>query len=432
MKRIAPSERKGQALKDLLEGKGGTADGASMLSQLIRLSTEKVLQEFLEEEQTEYLGRERYERDESTRGRRNGYEERTLCSAEGTMKVQVPQIRDTEHPYRSKLWSSLKKKSEVLEQIVTEMWVRGLSVRDVEQAMESATGAFVLSNSAVSQVTENLYEQYDAFRSRDLSRLDVAYLFIDAVYEPSRRYGANTAVLCAWGICSDGGRTLISLSTGTGESYEGCVEFLRDMVSRGLRPPLTITTDGAPGMTKAVDSMWPSSYRIRCWFHKMQNLEAKVPKSAWAEFKSRVEDARDAPTYEEGKKRMNALIASIKSEFPSACRCLSDDMEASLNHLRVPVRHRPYVRTTNLVERTFVEERRRTKTIPHLWDEKSLEKIVFAVLIRVSERWSKRQFGELEQREIKKLREELGLGKEREDTDPTSKKKRRSAGHVAA
>ena len=94
-------------------------------------------------------------------------------------------------------------RSEVLEAIVTEMYARGLSVRDVEEAMMSATGAFVLSDTSVSQVTEKLYEQYEAFRKRDLSGYRVEYLLVDAVYESLRRYGCKQAVLCCWGICTD-------------------------------------------------------------------------------------------------------------------------------------------------------------------------------------------------------------------------------------
>ena len=74
-----------------------------------------------------------------------------------------------------------------------------------------------------------------------------------------------------------------------------------------------------------------------------------------------------------------------------------------------PQRHQQYVRTSNLVERAFVEERRRTKVIPHLWTEGSLVHLVFGVLIRVSDRWGKKCFSEFEQQQIRSLRERLKL-----------------------
>ena len=127
---------------------------------------------------------------------------------------------------------------------------------------------------------------------------------------------------------------------------------------------------------------------------------------------------------------MASIVEKYTDQFPEACRCLKDDAEASLNHLYLPVRHRQYVRTTNLVERSFVEERRRTKTIPHLWDEKSLIKLVFATLIRVSDRWSKRQFSQLEENTIIRLRNQI-LDENQKINENTITRKRRSACRVA-
>jgi transposase-like protein len=80
---------------------------------------------------------------------------------------------------------------------------------------------------------------------------------------------------------------------------------------------------------------------------------------------------RDAPTFEAGHRRFYDLIAQYQDTIPEACRCLAADAAASLNHRKVPLRHRQYVRTSNLAERAFEKERRRTKVISHLWDEAS-------------------------------------------------------------
>jgi len=200
-----------------------------------------------------------------------------------------------------------------------------------------------------------------------------------------------------------------------------------------MQTPVTITTDGALGLTKALDAMWPLSLRIRCWFHKMQNLQQKVPAGAWPEFKALIVDMRDAPTREKAEERRQAIVARYQSEFPEACRCLLDDAEASLNHLAVPQRHQQYVRTSNLVERAFVEERRRTKVIPHLFEEGSLVNLVYGVLIRVSDRWNKKCFSEFEQQQIRSLRGRLKLDEPEGNTlaSPTQPQTRRSAASAA-
>jgi putative transposase len=141
----------------------------------------------------------------------------------------------------------------------------------------------------------------------------------------------------------------------------------------------------------------------------MQNLHQKMPPQAWPAFQALSAAMRDAPTFEEGQRRQQALLVQYHDSFPEACRCLEDDAEASLHPLKVPAPPRQYVRTSNLAARAFDEERRRTKVIPHLWDEASFVKWVFAVLIRVRECWGKKQFSECEQHQIRDLRQSLGL-----------------------
>lgn len=431
--RIAPSEVKAQELGAMLQGQGEAQSGEELLSALVRLSTERVLQEALEHEQAQALGRGRYERRDGVSGYRNGYEAGTLKTAEGVLRVQVPQIRGREEPYRSQLWDQVANTSEVLKRLIVEMYAGGLSQRDVAYSLEKALGQFILSKSTVSELTDTLTQEYEAFRTRDLSGYEVAYLFIDAVYEPLRRWGSKTGVLCVWAICVEGRKVLLSLSTANSESYASCLEVLRDLVKRGIQTPVTITTDGAAGLTKALDAIWPKALRIRCWFHKMQNLQQKVPPQAWPEFKALVIDMRDAPTVLAAEQRRQAIITRYQRDFPEACRCLLDDGEASLNHLYVPQRHQQYVRTSNLAERAFEEERRRTKVIPHLWDEGSVVKLVFAVLIRVSERWGKKCFSEFEQQQIRSLRKRRQLDEHEVSTpNPTTEpQSRRSAASAA-
>lgn len=119
----------------------------------------------------------------------------------------------------------------------------------------------------------------------------------------------------------------------------------------------------------------------------MRNLEAKIPADRWLEIKAELVAIRDAATLEAGGQAAAAFLARHADEFPSACACLSDDLAALLDHLRLPWRLRKFVRTTNFCERSFVEEWRRSKTLPRFFTEKSFLKLVFATLIRAAERW---------------------------------------------
>ena len=131
-KKIAPSERKAQELQALLQGQCGAESGEELLSTLVRLSTERVLQEALEQEQATTLGRERYEARGEQVGYRDGYENGTLKTAEGVLRVKLPQIRGCEGPYGSSLWRQVTTTSDVLKRLIVEMYGGRRSQRDIE------------------------------------------------------------------------------------------------------------------------------------------------------------------------------------------------------------------------------------------------------------------------------------------------------------
>jgi putative transposase len=416
MRKVPPSVMVREQIDQALFSEGLDAEEETkLLSTLARLGLSYLVQQALEQEQEDFLGRSHYERrkteEQARRGYRNGYEEAGLATAEGKVEVRVPQVRGASGPYRSRLMEFLSANySEALQRLVVEMYARGLSTRDVEECFrDENTGELMISRSAVSEITDQLWDDYRAFCERDLSEIKVEYLFLDAVYESLRRYGAKEGILAAWCITTEGRKVLLHLSVGNKESEECWVGFLRDMVGRGLRTPTSVTSDGAPGLVNAIEGVFERSLRIRCWYHKLGNIRSKLPAEGAEEVLAHARAVRDAPTLEAGEAQAASLIESFGETYPAAVKSFADDLEASLAHLKLPVRHRINVRTTNLLERSFVEERRRTKVIPRLMDEKSAMKLVFATLIRVSERWSRVSISELERKRLELLRRELGI-----------------------
>jgi putative transposase len=409
MRRVAPSVVAREQLQRLLDG--GVDHEQNIVSALVETVTRLVVQELLEGEQGDFLGgRGRYQRrGEEQLGSRNGYERGRLRTAEGFVDVAVPQVRGAGEPFRSSLMSFLDGNSEVLESLVNEMYARGLSTRDVEDAFRDATGELLISRSKVSEITDRLWEDYQAFIARDLSELEVEYLFVDAVFEALRRHGAKEALLVAWCIDSEGRKHLLHLAVGNKEAEACWTEFFRSMLGRGLRMPTTITSDGAPGLVKAIGVCFPASIRIRCWFHRLANIRAKLPEESASEVMAHLYAVRDAPTLDAARAAADRLINTFDRVFPAAVACFRDDLDALLAIHRVPVRHRIRVRTTNLAERSFVEERRRTKVIGRFGDERSAMKLVFATMIRAAQRWCRVSISDLERHQLKLLRAELGI-----------------------
>ncbi len=271
----------------------------------------------------------------------------------------------------------------------------------------AGTSRVLLSRTAVSEIGERLWADYQEFAARDLGEYDIVYLFVDGVAERLRPGQKREPVLAAWGFTASGARVLLHLMAGSKEDAETVSAFFQDMRRRGLGDPLLVVSDGAPGIIKAIETCFPRSARQRCLAHRMRNLAAKVPEDLWPEFKARATAAYQAPSRAIARDLATGVVADYQAELPSATACFTDDFEACIAHLRMPITHRRAIRTTNLLERLFVEERRRLKIIPNAFGEKAVLKLMFGAMIRAAERWRAIRVSELERRQMHAVREEL-------------------------
>ena len=200
-------------------------------------------------------------------------------------------------------------------------------------------------------------------------------------------------------------------------SHENWLDFLRDMLSRGLRTPVLITTDGAPGLIRADGEVFQKSLRQRCLAHKIRNVIGKVPDNARQEVKATVQAAYYAPDQDVAEMIAAEVLKDYQTLYPAAMKSFQDDWHACIAYLRCPHIHHPClpqgkckrIRTTNVLERCFLEQRRRTKTIPRFFTEKSCLKLVFATLWRASRSWCNVRMSEFEIQQLRLLRRELGL-----------------------
>jgi transposase-like protein len=404
-KRVPGSERTREALNDLIDGRLRVENAKS---DLVKLATRLIVEEGLEAEVRDALGRDYYEHGgEPGQGYRNGSREGHVKTAEGRIDYRAPQVAGTANPFRSELRGHLKGHSEALEDLAIEMLARGLSVRDIEDAFKDEQGRLLLSRTAVSEMGERLWADYQEFSKRDLGEYDIAYLFVDGIAERIRPGQRREPVLAAWGFSGSGTKVLLAMMAGSKEDNETVSAFFQDMRQRGLGDPLLVTSDGAPGIIKAIELCFPRTDRQRCLAHRMRNLSAKVPEDLWPEFKARATAAYQAPSRAIARDLAEGLVRDYETELPSAVACFTDDFEACIAHLRMPVNHRRAIRTTNLLERLFVEERRRLKIIPNAFGEKPVLKLMFAAMTRAAERWRPIKISAFERRQMEAVRKEL-------------------------
>jgi putative transposase len=344
------------------------------LSELAKLGAKLIIQRAVEDEFDAWLGRARYERRPDYQrglrnygqGLRNGFRPRRVQTAEGELQVEIPQVREAAEPFVSKLFPRGTKllRTEPLRAMVIGAFVRGLSMRDVESLCEKA-GLGKLSKSTASRICSELRERFEAFKRRDLYEIHLAALFLDAVFLSVRPDGPKEGVLVAWGFTESGERVLLQVMLGMRESHEDWLELGRDLIARGLGAPMLVVADGAPGLIKAVEQCWPASDRQHCAVHRARNLVVKLPERERERIRGAYWRALGEATDErDGKERLQALVSELEGAgYTAAARCLADDLDALVVHLRYPGRHRRRGRSTNLLERSLGEVKRRTKVI---------------------------------------------------------------------
>jgi putative transposase len=403
--RIPGSARTREELQALIDGRLASSDERSAL---LRLATRLIVEEALEAEVEDALGRGYYEHGAAAgAGYRNGYRTGRLKTAEGPIGYAAPQVANRAEPFRSALREGLQGRTEALEDLAVELFARGLSTRDIADVFVDGDGRPLLSRAAVSQLSARLWAEYQAFASRDLAEHDIVYLFVDGIAERLRPGQPREPVLAAWGIARDGRKVLLHLMAGSREDVETVRAFFQDLRGRGLNDPLLVVTDGAPGIIRAAEECFPRATRQRCLVHRMRNLVVKVPEPAWPEFKERVRACYQAPSRAIARELRAGLVADYQRELPNAVACFQDDFEACIAHLRFPITHRRALRTTNLLERLFLEERRRLKIIPNAFGEKAVLKLMYGAMIRAAERWRGLPVTDFERRQLEAVQAEL-------------------------
>lgn len=348
-----------------------------------------MLQVAIDEEATAFLGRGHYRRGDRPRvGWRNGYEPKQVQSEAGLLELAIPQLRGVEERFQPKVPARLGPRPEDLEALVRAMYVRGLSTQDVSALDRETFGANRLSKSTVSRVTQPLNQDFDAWRRRDLTDLPVVSLLLDRQYHAARQgTDEKEGVLSASALLDDGRPVLLHLDIGPRESADAWLSCLQDLVARGLRDPLLIVMDGAPGVVKAVKRVWPRAHRQRCQVHTMRNILAKLPRLMQRKMKGLVHQVFRAPTDAAAIKRGRDLVAKFTDRYPAAMECVERDLEECVTYLRFPEAPHQRIRTTNRLERLNGEARRRTKVIPRFPTERSCLSLLYASVIIASKHW---------------------------------------------
>ena len=261
------------------------------------------------------------------------------------------------------------------------MFLTGVSTRKVTEVLEPLLGAS-MSAQTVSRITRSLDAEVRRYQSRPLED-KYLYLLLDGiVLKVKTATGVvRRLVLCAYGITPGGHREMISFRQSNSESEAQWEAFLRDLYDRGLRggPLALVSTDGCSGLHQALATVYPYVPRQRCWAHKMRNVAARLPRKIQAVCLAEAKTIYQARTRREAITRFRQWAADWRQTAPNAVKCIEDDLEELLPFLDCPQQHWKKVRTTNAIERSFREVRRRTRPMSCFQNSASVDRIVYGV-----------------------------------------------------
>lgn len=320
--------------------------------------------------------------------------------------------------FASRLLGKKVTRTNALESLVISGWVRGLSDRDITAALAETLGPdATISKSTVSRICEAIRDEFAVWRTRDLSEVELDYLFVDASHFKMHDGARSEPVLAAYGITTTGDPVFLHLDGVSAESTDACVGFLQDMVARGLTCPVLTISDGAPGLCAALDQVFPKARRQRCLIHRARNTIAKVSKvdqaavraDFWEIFDIDGDIAPGEPAVAEARRRIDTFASTWGGAYPAAVACVTGDIEVLVAHLHHPRAHWGRIRHTNLIERTFGETRRRVKVIGRLPGERSALSLLWAVLDRAAGGWRGITYTPADVRLLQMIRRDLGL-----------------------
>jgi putative transposase len=360
----------------------------------IHWQTQLALQHLLEadsqQQMTEYLGLQPYERSEDPEERvdsRNGYYERDYVTPMGSIRLRVRRTR--KRSFLPRGLRALERRSPEVAELIRQAFLRGISTRAVGRVVALLTDEPV-SAQTVSRLTRVLDREVEKFHHARLDD-DWAYLLLDGVWMKVRRpFGPQRVLLLvAYGVRANGQRQLLAFTRARGESQAAWEGFLWDLQQRGLtgRHLQLVLTDGCAGLAAAIETVYPRAQHQRCWVHKMRNLRDGVRRRDQAPVKHDAQRIYLARNSAEARRAFQRFQFHWHAPYPALVKRLERDLPELLTFFDFPKPLWRKLRTTNAIERCFVEVRRRTRPMVLFTNVQSVERIIYAIFSRFNEDW---------------------------------------------
>ena len=350
-----------------------TTGPPALIDEIVREGARRMLAQALQAEVDAYIAAFADQRDEHGHRLvvRNGHHQaREVLTSAGAVQVTAPRVNDkrtdpdtgARQRFSSAILPAWARKTPKVTEVLPLLYLHGLSSGDFVPALGQFLGSSAgLSAPVITKLTEQWKTEQRVFAERDLSGVDYVYLWADGIHVNIRLEEHKLCLLVVIGVRADGRKELVALADGYRESVESWADLLRDCARRGMRAPVLAAGDGALGFWGALREVFPQTREQRCWFHKIANVLAALPKSAHPGAKKALAEIWNAEDRRHALEAVAAFQAGYGAKFPKAVAKIIDDVEVLLAFYDYPAQHWIHLRTTNPIESTFATVRHRTK-----------------------------------------------------------------------
>jgi len=343
-------------------------------------------QALMEMEVEEHLGARRHERSSGRSGYRNGYREREWDTRVGTVELRVPRVRDG--GFFPSLLEPRRRAERALSAVVQEAYVHGISTRKVDELVK-ALGMTGISKSQVSRLCEELDEEVERFRNRELEG-PYPYVWLDATYLKARQDGrvSSVAVVIAIGVKGDTGeREVLGLDVGPSEDGSFWLSFMRSLVARGLSGVRLVTSDAHQGLKRAIEAVLQGASWQRCRVHFMRNALSLVPKATQQMVGATIRTVFAQPNVPSAHEQWRRVADGFRTRFAKLAELMDEAEEDVLSYATFPVEHWQKIWSNNPLERLNKEVKRRTEVVGIFPNEGAVIRLVGAVLSEQHDEW---------------------------------------------
>lgn len=376
----------------------------SLLDEIARNGARKMLLEALEQEVVDYTERHKQERDDHGRALvvRNGKgKARKVTVGSGTLEVRAPRIDDRREgeQFTSKILPPYMRKSANVETLLPLLYLKGLSTNDFKSALTCilGEGASGLSASSICSLKKSWEKEFDDWKLSSITDRFV-YLWADGV-NVKVRLGEDKklCLLVIMGVNENGEKKLLAVEPGYRESKDSWSFVLRDLMKRGLTPPLLAVGDGALGFWAAVGDVMPKIKQQRCWFHKMGNVLNELPKRLQPKAKEMMREMMRADSATDAGSALEDFKTAFGAKHDKAVNLLQKDWSELTAYFKFPAIHWRSIRTTNPIESTFATVKLRTKVTKGAGSPKAASTMAFKLMLEAEKRWNRiRGYQEIE------------------------------------